>query len=47
MSDAPDVTDSADWSGQADEGIRFLGRVLGRVLHAQEGGLARRRRERF
>ncbi|SDJ77961.1 Phosphoenolpyruvate carboxylase, type 1 [Aliiruegeria lutimaris] len=25
---------------QSNEGIRFLGRILGRVLHAQEGGLA-------
>ena len=31
---------AARQASEEDEAIRFLGRILGKVLHAQEGGLA-------
>ncbi len=40
MAQASSPAEPVERNTQADEGIRFLGRILGRVLHAQEGGLA-------
>ena len=39
MSTKPDETIS-NHATEEDEAIRFLGRILGKILHTQEGGLA-------
>lgn len=40
LSQIPADPDAEARAAQGDDGIRFLGRILGRVLHAQEGGMA-------